>query len=206
MLITFAIMKKLHPNQEKLIDILRINIDNPLTMIELMEELNVASTSVVHHHIVQLEKKGYLKRNPSNPRDYQLLEDPEKPITYINQYGLAECGANGSILDGNPIDRIPIASKLLKFPSDDAFIVIAKGDSMEPEIKQGDYIIAQRKSTASNGDIIVCVNQEVAIIKTYFKNDKQVILHSINSIKHKPFIANVDFKIEGIVRNIIKYS
>ena len=118
MLTTFAVMKKLHTNQEKLIHILRENIDNPLTMIELMEELDVASTSVVHHHIVQLEKKGYLKRNPSNPRDYQLLEDPEKPITYINQYGLAECGPNGSILDGNPIDRIPIASKLLKFPTE----------------------------------------------------------------------------------------
>ncbi len=206
MLTTFVIMKNLHPNQEKLIDILRINIDNPLTMIELMEELDVASTSVVHHHIVQLEKKGYLKRNPSNPRDYQLLEDPEKPITYINQYGLAECGSNGSILDGNPVDRIPIASKLLKFPANDAFIVIAKGDSMEPDISSGDYIIAQKKQTASNGDIIVCVNQGVAIIKTFYKNDNQVILHSINSIKHKPFIASEDFKIEGIVKNIIKYS
>lgn len=206
MLTIFVTMKNLHPNQEKLIDILRSNIDNPLTMIELMEELDVASTSVVHHHIVQLERKGYLKRNPSNPRDYQLLQDPEKPITYINQYGLAECGPNGSILDGNPIDRIPIASKLLKFPANDAFIVIAKGDSMEPDISPGDYIIAQKKETASNGDIIVCVNQAVAIIKTFYKNDNQVILNSINSIKHKPFIASKDFKIEGIVRNIIKYS
>lgn len=199
-------MKKLHPNQVKLINILRKNIDNPLTMLELMGELDVASTSVVHHHIVQLEKKGYLKRNPSNPKDYQLLQDPEKPITYINHYGLAECGADGSVLDGNPIDRIPIASKLLKFPSEDAFIVIAKGDSMEPEIKQGDYIIAQKKPVASNGDIIVCVNDKKAIIKTYSRNGDIEILHSINSSKHQPFVVNEDFKIEGIVRNIIKYS
>lgn len=205
MLTTFVLMKKLHPNQEKLINILRKNIDNPLTMIELMHELDASSTSVVHHHIIQLEKKGYLKRNPSNPRDYQLLEDPEKPITYINQYGLAECGSNGTILDGNPIDRIPIASKLLKFPAEDAFIVIAKGDSMEPEINAGDYIIAQKTSIAKNGDIIVCINQQVAIVKTFFKNNNSIILHSVNT-KHKPFIANDDFKIEGIVRNIIKYS
>ena len=206
MLTTFAVMKKLHTNQEKLIHILRENIDNPLTMIELMEELDVASTSVVHHHIVQLEKKGYLKRNPSNPRDYQLLEDPEKPITYINQYGLAECGPNGSILDGNPIDRIPIASKLLKFPTEEAFMVIAKGDSMEPEISQGDYIIAQKQSFAYNGEIIVCINDEKAIIKSYSKNGDTIILHSLNSFKHQPFIASNDFRIEGIVRNIIKYS
>lgn len=205
MLITLASMKKLHSNQEKLIYILRENIDDPLTMFELMEELNVASTSVVHHHIVQLEKKGYLKRNPSNPRDYQLLEDPEKPISYVNQYGLAECGPNGSILDGNPLDRIPIASKLLKFPTKDAFIVIAKGNSMEPDISQGDYVIAQKTISPSNGDTIVCINQEVAIIKTFFRNGNKIILHSTNP-NHKPFLASDDFKVEGVVKNIIKYS
>lgn len=199
-------MKKLHPNQEKLIHILKENIENPLTMFELMENLNVTSTSVVHHHIVQLEKKGYLKRNPSNPKDYQLLEDPEKPITYINQYGLAECGPDGSILDGNPLDRIPIASRLLKFPAEDAFIVIAKGDSMEPYINQGDLVIAQKTTEASNGDTIVCINDEVAIIKTIYKNNDNVILHSLNSIKHKPFIASPAFRIEGVVKNVIKYS
>ncbi|PIB23746.1 hypothetical protein BFP77_15660 [Maribacter sp. 4U21] len=206
MLTTLAEMKKLHPNQEKLINILRENIDNPLTMFELMGELDVASTSVVHHHIVQLEKKGYLKRNQSNPRDYQLLQDPEKPIIYVNQYGLAECGPNGSVLDGNPIERIPIASKLLKFPSVDAFMVIAKGDSMEPEIRQGDYVIAQKQTSALNGEIIVCVNDKKAIIKSYSKTGDTIILHSLNSNKHQPFIASEDFRIEGIVRNIIKYS
>lgn len=207
MLTTFISMKKLHPKQEKLIQILRENIDYPLTMLELKDELGVTSTSIVHHHVIQLEKKGYLKRNPSNPRDYQLLEDPEKPITYINQYGLAECGPNGSILDGNPIDRIPIASKLLKFPVSEAFIVVAKGDSMEPEICQGDYVIAQKQTIASNGDIVVCVNDEKALIKIYSKNRDTIILHSLNSNKHEPFIANnEDFRVEGVVRNIIKYS
>ncbi|MCA0959568.1 HTH domain-containing protein [Muricauda ruestringensis] len=198
-------MKKLHQNQTKLIQILRENRDNPLTMIELMDELNVASTSVVHHHIVQLEKKGFLKRNPSNPRDYQLLEDPEKPITYINQYGLVECGPDGSILDGNPLDRLPIASRLLKFPSDEAFMVIAKGDSMKPYVSPGDYLIVQKNSIPKNGDTIVCINQQKAIVKTFYKNDGKVILHSQNS-DFKPFLADEDFRVEGVVRNIIKYS
>ena len=52
-------MKKLHENQKRLLDLLKSNIDEPLTMLELMEELGVASTSVVHHHILQLEKKGF---------------------------------------------------------------------------------------------------------------------------------------------------
>lgn len=198
-------MKKIHPNQQNLLDILRKNIDFPMTMIELMEEMKVGSTSVVHHHITQLEKKGYLKRNPSNPRDYQILEDPEKPFTYVNQYGLAECGPNGSILDGNPIDRVPIASKLLIFPTEDAFMVTAKGKSMEPEITSGDYVIAQKSSTANNGDIVICVNNQKALIKIFNhdKAKKQNILNSANP-DFLPFIAAEDFKIEGIVKNIIK--
>ena len=203
MLITFALMKKIHPNQEKLLQILRSSIDNPLTMIELMEELNMSSTSVVHHHIVQLERKGYLKRNPSNPRDYQILEDPEKPIAYINQYGLAECGPNGTILDGNPIDRIPIASRILKFPVQNAFIVLAKGDSMEPKISSGDYVIAEKANKPGNGDIVVCINDEKAIIKKLYIKNENIILHSFN-ISYHPFLASDDFRVEGIVRNIIK--
>lgn len=196
-------MKKLHPNQERLLDILKVNMDNPLTMVELMEEINVSSTSVVHHHITQLEKKGFLKRNPSNARDYQILSEPEKPFTYINQYGLAQCGPKGSFLDGSPIDRVPIASKLFKFPVDEAFMVTAKGDSMEPNIADGDYIIARKSKIAKNGDIVVCVNNEESIIKIFSMNDGQVLLHSSNP-NYLPFIASDDFRIEGIVKNIIK--
>ena len=74
--------------EKKLLEILRVNIDSPLTMVELKDELNVSSTSVVFHHIQQLERKGYLKRNPNNSKDYQILTDPEKPIVYINLYGI----------------------------------------------------------------------------------------------------------------------
>jgi len=200
-------MKELHSTQKKLLKLLRKTIENPLTVLELAEELDISSTSVVHHHIQQLERKGYLKRNPSNPRDYQILQDPENPIVYINQYGLAQCGSDGSILDGNPVDRIPIASRLIKFPATEAFIVVAKGDSMKPEINAGDIVIAQKQKTAQtkSGDIVVCVNNEKAIIKKIVKSKGDIILQSIN-VDHPPFAAAEDFRVEGVVRNIIKYS
>src|SRR4030042_4766145 len=104
-------MKTLHPTQKKLLYLLKKNITEPLTIRELQSALGVSSTIIVHHHMEQLEKKGYLRRNPTNPKDYQILADsPEKTITYINLYGLAQCGPKGSILDCNPIDRIPISS------------------------------------------------------------------------------------------------
>lgn len=199
--------KKLHPTQKKLLDILSKNIDDQLSIRDMQEILDVSSTSVVAHHLKQLEKNGYLKKNPYNPRDYQVIKGfPEKQITYLNLYGLAHCGPNGSILDGSPIDRITISTRLLTFPSSEAFMVKAKGDSMAPKINEGDFIIAKDNRNPENGSIVVCVNDGEALIKKIKiekdKNKKRYILISLNP-KYPPFLAKDDFRIEGEVRGII---
>jgi len=199
-------MNDLHKNQISLLEILEQNIESPLTIRDIQNALGFSSPSVVAHHIQQLEKKGYLKRNPSNPKDYQIFKNPETPITYLNQYGNAQCGIDGSILDGNPIDKIPIASRLLKFPANEGFIVTAKGNSMLPKINEGDLIIAQKNNTAENGDIIVCVYGEKVLIKKFFKQNNHITLVSTNSEEHPPIPVNDYFKIEGVVKNIIKYD
>jgi len=198
---------KLHPIQQSILDLLKENYDEPLTYREMQDLLGVSSTSVVAHHIQQLEKRGYLKRNPSNTKDYQILADnPEKTIAYINLYGLAQCGPNGSTLDGNPIDRIRISSRLLSFPIDEAFMVKAKGNSMAPKINDGDLVIAKKTQVADNGDIVVCVNKGQALIKKINKDSKDIILTSINP-EFEPFVARTDsFKIEGVVKSIISYK
>lgn len=199
-------MNDLHNNQVSLLKLLDEHIDNPLTIRQIQESLNFSSSSMVAHHIQKLEQKGYLKRNPHNPRDYQVFINPERPIVYLNLYGHAQCGKNGTILDGNPIDKIPIASRLLKFPANEGFIVTAKGNSMEPLIKEGDLVIAHKKNQALNGDNIVCVYGEKVLIKKFFKQSDMITLSSLNSENHSPIIVDDYFKIEGVVKNIIKYS
>lgn len=195
--------KKLHPTQKKLLELLRNNIEDPLTIRELQDELDISSTSVVAHHIAQLEKKGYLKRNPANPRDYQIVSDgPEKLITYLNLYGLAHCGPRGSLLDGDPEERVPISSRLITFPVEDAFMVKAKGKSMEPKIYENDFIIVRKTNAADSGNIVVCVNDGEAIIKKLQKINGQVLLNSLNP-EFDPFPAAEDFRIEGEVKGVI---
>lgn len=197
--------KRLHPTQERLLKLLKENLTDPLTVRELQTELGLSSPSVVQHHIQQLEKRGYLRRTPGNPHDYQILADePEKKITYINLYGLAHCGPHGSILDGNPLDRIPIATRLLGFSSKDAFMVRAKGDSMKPKINDKDLVIAKKTRDWVSGNIVVCVNNEVAIIKKVIEETNNIILRSLNE-KYDPFVASDDFRVEGIVKGIISY-
>ena len=195
---------KLHPTQRRLVDLLIENSDDPLTIREMQEVLGLSSTSGVVHHLTQLEKNGYLKRNPYNPRDYTILKDgPEKQVAYLNLYGLAACGPSGSILDENPVDRIPVSTRLLSFPAMEGFMVKAKGDSMTPKISDGDLVIAQKSNDADSGCMVICVNDGEGMIKKIQKEKNGYILISLNTTKYPPFLASKDFRIVGKIRNII---
>ena len=199
-------MKILHSTQQKLLNLLKRNLTDPLTIREMQEILGISSPSVIHHHIKKLEDKGFLRRNPHNPQDYQILsESPDSKISYLNLYGLACCGKNGSMLDGNPIDRIPISTKILGFPSSEAFLIRAKGDSMLPIIKSGDLLVVKKQNIANDGDIVLCINNGEAIIKKIKHESDKIILISLNT-KYPPFLAKEDFKIEGVIKSIFTHK
>lgn len=200
-------MKNLHLKQSKILELLKENIDNPLSLVAISKEVGINSPGVLYHHLRQLEKKGYLKRNPDNPKDYIVLDSPEKQVVYINKYGMAQCGPNGLILDGTPIERIPIASSLLRFPASEAFIVEAKGDSMEPKIKSGDIIIAKKQKNPESGDLVICVYDEMALIKQFVKIGQRIVLHSLNE-KYELIEVRSENNliIEGVVKNILHYD
>ena len=182
--------KELHPAQKRLLDVLLKNQDAPLTIRELQDLLGLSSTSLVIHHLRQLEKRGHLKRNPYNSRDYQVITDgPERQFSYVNLYGLAQCGPHGSILDGNPIDRIAVPSRLLSFRADEAFLVQAKGDSMAPRINNGDLVVARRTDTVPIGAVVICVNAGESLIKKLHRQGERWILISTNSA-YPPLLAS----------------
>lgn len=199
-------MKVLHPTQAKLLEILKNNITDPLTMEELADRLNVGSKSVVFHHIKQLEKKGFLKRNPANPRDYMILKDPERNVVYLKMYGMAKCGPAGTILDGTPTRVVPVDPSMVYFPVGKGFMVEAKGDSMEHLISPKDWLIVETNHLPKNKDVVVCVNNGEVLVKRFNNDGKNVILQSENPA-YAPIVADpATFHVEGIVRSIIKRS
>lgn len=201
-------MKKLHKKQQALLDLLIENQEYPLSVRELQELLGLSTPSLVHHHILQLEKKGYLKRDPYNPKNYQIIQNDERDsITYLNLYGLAQCGANGTLLDGDPVERIPVSKKLLQQAPDKLFLVRAKGDSMSPKINEGDLVIAEKNNAPERGNIVVCTNEGKAMIKKFDTGENVMILTSINDKKHKPIITKPEsVHFEGIVRGVLTYD
>jgi len=79
---------------------------------------------------------------------------------------------------------------------------------MEPRIHEVDLLISQKSSCPDNEEIVVCVLGEKVLVKKFFHRDTKITLFSINGEKHPPIPVTKEdyFKVEGIVRNIIKYN
>lgn len=201
-------MKKLHPLQEKILRILKKQQEFPLSIRELQDILGVSSPSLIHHHILQLEKKGYIRRDPYNPRNYQILEwNESESILYLNLYGLAQCGPQGRFLEGNPVEKIPMPRKMINFDITKAYLVKANGDSMKPKINEGDLILAEASCMADNQQIVVCTYQWKALIKRFQRDENYIILSSINSENYPPIFAKPeDVRIEWLVRGIVSLN
>ncbi|WP_424244201.1 repressor LexA [Elusimicrobium posterum] len=198
-------MQKLHENQERLLKLLERYVAEPLSMEELAAEMDISSKSVIHHHIKQLEKKGYIIRNSSNPRYYQI-KNPEEKVVYLPLYGMAKCGPSGTILDGTPDRIVPVDPSMVQFPIKKGFMVEAKGTSMEELIHPKDWLIVEQNNLPKQNDIVVCVNNEETMVKRFHFDGKSILLISDNK-KFIPIIADAQtFKVEGIVRSVIKKS
>lgn len=89
----------------------------------------------------------------------------------------------------------------------DAFVVEACGDSMAPEIKEGDKLIIDGSRTPRNGDTVLAQIDNEAFIK-YFYHDKQnnrVILEPHNT-RYKPIQVDCNkqkFEVKGVVMMVM---
>lgn len=198
---------KLHPLQERILGLhTNRSGERKWTRREVQEELGVSSVSVVQHHYNELVKKGYLKPSPLQPGRYVTMTIPEIPLVYLNMYGKAKCGPNGSILSGHPEDRIGISSRMIKGRAEDAFLVVADGDSMLPEIKNNDLVIGTKTEQPTNGQIVIGVLDESPFIKRFKRiNPDQILLESLNP-DYESMVATPDNQliIEGLYIGLIR--
>ena len=198
-------MSRLHPRQVAILEVLKRGVEG-MSLREIGREIGVRSPATVSHHLRQLEKKGYLRRNPADPSDYVLLRDPVKDIVYVNLYGLASCGPGEFLADGNVLDRVPLSTRLFGV-TDRSFLVQARGDSMEPAISEGDLVLVdQQPRVETNAMALVICGEEPRIKKVIFAGDR-IVLASLNPA-YPPEVHERDeeLTIVGRVKSVIKFS
>lgn len=197
-------MKKLHPTQKQLLKLLTKLSGEGYTIRELQESLELSTPSLVFFHLQQLEKKGYIERNPMNPADYRVRQPPEESgLFLVNLYGLARCGPSGTILSGDVEERIELPPQFAGINLKSPFMVRAHGDSMEPRILDGDLVLFEARNEVPDGSIIACSDSGRAFIKRMVRSGKKILLYSLNP-KYEPFPADPEtFRIEGLAQAIV---
>ena len=106
---------------------------------------------------------------PSNAIPVRAL----RPIPII---GSVRAGWNGIALE----EILGVDYADVSTPSEYFFLQV-HGDSMSPQINDGDLALVHRQPSAESGDIIVAiVNGEAATIKKYLRRGGSVVLHPFN--------------------------
>lgn len=167
--------EKLTKRQEEIYSYIKDSIINkgyPPSVREIGNEVGLASTSSVFAQLEALEKKGYIKRSQSKSRTIELVDDDEFNLSrreIINVPLVGEVAAGQPLLaQENITEYIPVLPQFLS--SNQTFMLKVKGESMiNVGIFDKDILIVEQTPEVSNGEIAVCLVDDSATVKRFYK-------------------------------------
>jgi repressor LexA len=191
----------------------------PPTVREIGEKVGLASPSTVHAHLANLERAGYLRRDPTKPRALELIghrravaepvdlrpaERESHALPLVGQIAagaplLAEENVEGYIGVPEPLSR-----------GGEEFLLRVKGDSMiNAGILDGDIVVVRRQPDARNGEIVVALagddeSANEATVKRFFREEGRVRLQPENDALEPIYAAHVAIlgRVTGVFRSL----
>lgn len=165
----------------------------PPAVREICEAVHLKSTSSVHSHLESLERKGYIRRDPTKPRAIEILDDSFQLLRkeMVNVPIVGKIAAGSPLLAVENIESyFPIPSEYL--PNAQTFLLEVKGESMiNAGILDGDMVLVEEDSTASNGDMVVALIEDGATVKTFYKEEGVFRLQPENDFMDPIIVKNV---------------
>jgi repressor LexA len=199
--------EQLSDRQTKILDYIRYvtKVRNyPPSVREIGEAVGLSSSSTVHNHLNQLERRGLIKRDPSKSRTVQLVSDIEVAEERRNAVSVPIVG---NVAAGSPIlaeqnieDHVLLSADIAK---DGFFLLRVRGDSMiNAGILNDDLVLVRPQHEASNGSIVVALVDGDATVKRFEKADGHVKLIAENPAYEPIVTSNVS--LVGQVRGVIR--
>ena len=199
----------------------------PPSMREIGDTVGLASLSSVTHQLSQLERLGYLRRDPKRPRAMEVLlpltlsgERPTAGDTSVPEQGgspeqrlavdTALVPLVGRIAAGGPILADQLVEDMMPLPRQlvghgDLFMLRVAGDSMvDAAICDGDWVVVRRQQSAQNGDIVAALLDDEATVKTFRQRDGHTWLLPQNT-RYEPILgdhASIMGKVVSVMRSL----
>jgi len=165
------------------------------TLQEVADHLRVTKVTVLSH-LRQLEKARHIKRSYYRRRAIEVLT-PTRRLQ-----------VTGKIAAGKPLEAIAHPDDLdvlgvLK-EGKEYFALEVRGDSMiEDHIRDGDYVIVERRPTAHNGETVVALlDNGEATLKRIYREQGRIRLQPANAAMAPILLDHVE--IQGVVVGIFR--
>ena len=183
-------------------EILRVGY--PPAVREICEAVHLKSTSSVHSHLETLEKNGYIRRDPTKPRAIEIIDDSfnltRREVVNVPMVGQVAAG-EPILAEQNISNYFPIPMEYM--PNNETFMLTVKGESMvNVGIYDGDYVLVEKRSIASNGEIIVALVDDSATVKTFYKENGYYRLQPENDYMDPIIVPHCEIlgKVIGVFR------
>ena len=203
-------MEKLTTKQEYILQVIKqLFAQNgyPPTVREIGSKAKLSSPATIHFHLTKLEEKGYIKKDNSKNRTLELLVPNEYAQKEEN---VVEVPLLGKVTAGTPIEAIETPDEYFALPANlittrnEVFTLKVSGESMiNVGIYDGDILIVERKSTATNGETVVAMNEDnEATVKTFYKENGYFRLQPENDTMEPIILKEVTIlgKVIGLYR------
>ncbi len=218
-----SVPKGLTPRQKKILETIQRSIASngyPPSMREIGDTVGLASLSSVTHQLSQLERLGYIRRDPKRPRAMEIL----LPLTLGDAAASGPGGSAaqdfsgavdtamvplvGRIAAGGPILADQVVEDVMPLPRQlvghgELFMLRVSGDSMiDAAICDGDWVVVRRQQSALNGDIVAALLDDEATVKTFRQRDGHTWLLPQNT-RYEPILgdhASIMGKVVSVMR------
>jgi len=169
--------------QKRILEFIRDWVERygyPPSVREIGEAVGLVSPSSVAYQLKELERKGFLRRDPNRPRavdvrppaemvDDETMRAARPTPAYVPMLG--RIAAGGPILAEQAIEDVfPLPRELVG--EGDVFMLHVKGDSMiDAAICDGDWVVVRQQPTANNGEIVAAMIEGEATVKTFSRKE-----------------------------------
>jgi repressor LexA len=184
----------------------------PPSVREIGEAVGLTSPSTVHNHLATLQKRGYLRRDPSKPRAIEVRWDQmsggvveRRPVRHVPIVGDVAAGTDVLAAE-NITESMPVPADLAG--EGDLFMLRVRGDSMiDAGILDGDYVVARSQPDAERGDMVIAgIPGEEATVKTFLRKGGKVILRPANErlsdMEYDPEEVTIFGRVVSVLRRV----
>ena len=151
-------MSDITPRQQRILDVIAETVRErgyPPTVREIGEAVGLTSSSSVHAQLANLERAGYLRKDPTKPRAMTLATDARAEGTAVPVLGRIAAGAP-TLAAEHVEDYLAVPTEYLR--GGDHFALRVAGDSMiGAGILDGDMVVVRSQDQARDGEIVAAL-------------------------------------------------